>query len=387
MRIAFFTDVFIPFTSGVSVSVVDLAKSLADRGHEIHIITPVYKKLVFEYPSVHVKRVPSISAGWIYPGFRFANPFNLFVHRYVQKRRIDVIHFHTPLLVGRLGISIARRLDLPLVGTYHTSVDAKECRKHIKMDGDIFDGFAKRFVDFFYKGCDLVSVPTSTYSDRLEALGLDYPTRVISNGVDLQKFPAGEAKDIRARHPGKIVLSVGRLAQEKNLMFLLKAWPHLQDEAQLILIGGGTHEAELQEYAKKEGLKNIHFLGMIPHEELIQTGYHRAADVFVMTSMVEVQGLALMEAQASGLVSVGINAGGTKDLIVDGENGFLVEPGDQDRFVEVMLQLLRDDGLREHMREATLMEIQKHDVRNVAKEWEEVYEELMARRKGHLMAT
>ncbi len=384
MKIAFFTDVFLPFTSGVSVSVVDLTKSLADRGHEIHIITPVYKKLVFEYPNVHVKRVPSISAGWIYPGFRFANPFNLFVHRYIRKNGIDVIHFHTPLLVGRLGISISRRYDLPLVGTYHTSVDAKECRKHVKLDSDLFDGVAKRFVDFFYKGCDLVSVPTQTYADRMEALGLNYPTRVISNGIDLGKFPEGDADEIRARYPGKIVLSVGRLAQEKNLMFLLKAWPHLQDEAHLILIGGGTHEGGLKEYAKREGLRNIHFLGMIPHEELIQTGYHRAADVFVMTSMVEVQGLALMEAQANGLVSVGINAGGTKNLIIDGKNGFLVEPGDQDRFLEVMRKLLKDDGLRARMREAALEEIQKHDLTYVAEEWEGIYEELVARKSARL---
>ena len=378
MRIAFFTDVFIPFTSGVSVSVVDLAKALADRGHEIHIITPVYKKLVFEYPNIHVKRVPAISAGWIYPGFRFANPFNLFVHRYISKNKIDVIHFHTPLLVGRLGISISRRLKIPLIGTYHTSVDAKECRKHVRLDGDLFDGVAKRFVDFFYKGCDLVSVPTSTYSARLKSLGLNYPTRVISNGIDLSKFPEGEAEAIRAAYPGKIVLSVGRLAQEKNLMFLLKAWPRLQDEAQLILIGGGTHEAELKNYAEKEGLKNVHFLGMIPHEELILKGYHRAADIFVMTSMVEVQGLALMEAQANGLVAVGINAGGTKDLIYDGVNGFLVEPDDQDHFVEVMHRLLEDDALRRRLREATLAEVQKHDLQFVAGEWEEVYEELIA---------
>jgi glycosyltransferase involved in cell wall biosynthesis len=118
---------------------------------------------------------------------------------------------------------------------------------------------------------------------------------------------------------------------------------------------------------------------MIPHEELILAGYHRAADVFVMTSMIEVQGLALMEAQATGLVAVGINSGGTKDLIFDGENGFLVEPGDQDSFVDSIRRLLRDDSLRERMREATLREIQKHDLRNVAREWEEVYRELLRR--------
>jgi glycosyltransferase involved in cell wall biosynthesis len=167
------------------------------------------------------------------------------------------------------------------------------------------------------------------------------------------------------------------VAKDKNLMFLMKAWHRLQELGQLIIIGGGPMEYELREYAKNEGLKNIHFLGMIPHEDLILSGYHRAADVFVMTSLIETQGLALMEAQAAGLVSVGVNAGGTKDLIVDGENGFLVEPGDEDGFVDSVTKLLEDEVLRDRMRDATLREIQTHDIRNVAKEWEEVYDGLL----------
>jgi glycosyltransferase involved in cell wall biosynthesis len=380
MKVAFFTDAFLPFITGVSVSVADLAKSLADRGHEIHIIAPIPEDLAFEHPNVHLKRVPSISAEWFYPGFRFANPVNRHIHRYVQDREIDLVQFHTPFLIGRLGMSIARHLELPLVGTYHSAVDAKQYRKNLFLHWHLFDGVAKLFIDYFYDRCDLVSVPTSAYAAQLEALGFHYPTRVISNGIDLQKFPEGGGAEIRASYPGKIVLSVGRMAIEKNLMFLLQAWTQLQEEAQLILIGGGPLQEELQDYVKTEGLENVHFLGMIPHDELIRSGYHRAADVFVMTSMIEVQGLALMEAQANGLVSVGINSGGTKDLIVDGENGFLIEPGDQDHFVEVIRRLLGDDALRERMREATLTQIQKHDLQNVAKEWEGVYEELVARR-------
>jgi glycosyltransferase involved in cell wall biosynthesis len=119
---------------------------------------------------------------------------------------------------------------------------------------------------------------------------------------------------------------------------------------------------------------------MIPHEDLILSGYHRAADVFVMTSMIETQGLALMEAQAAGLAAVGINAGGTKDLIIDGENGFLVEPGDLDGFVKAIRRLLGDEILRDRMRDATLRGIQRHDLKNVARAWEAVYEELLASR-------
>ena len=382
MKIAFFTDSFLPFISGVSVAVWDLARSLADRGHEIHIVATVPKRFSLEYPNVFVKRVPSISAGWIYPGFRFATPFNRSVHRYVEEQEIDIVHFHTPLFLGRLGIAVARRLELPLAGTYHTSVDSRQYRAHVKMHSGMFDDGARAFIDYFYRRCDVVSVPTSAYAAEVEALELDYPLRVISNGIDLRKFPYVDPEPIRARYPGKIVLSVGRVAQEKNLMFLLEAWHRLQDEAHLLVVGGGPLEDHLKDYARKEGLKNIHFLGMIPHEDLILSGYHRAADVFVMTSMIEVQVLALLEAQAAGLVAVGVNAGGTKDLIVDGENGFLVEPGDQDGFVEAIRRVLTDDILRDRMRDAALRRVQRHDLRHVAREWEEIYEDLLARRKA-----
>jgi glycosyltransferase involved in cell wall biosynthesis len=378
MKVAFFTDTFLPFITGVSVAVWDLARSLADRGHEIHVIAPIPKGYRYEHPNVEFVHVRSISAGLIYPGFRFASPFNERIHRYAKEERFDLIHYHTPLFLGRLAMAVARRRGLPLIGTYHTSVDSREYRAHWKMHHGLFDKGMKSYIDFFYRRCDLVSVPSSAYAEEVQALGLRYPTRVISNGIDLKKFPDVDPQEIRDRYPGKIVLSVGRVAREKNLMFLLEAWPNLQEEAHLIIIGGGPMESEVRQYTKDQGLKNIHFLGMIPHEDLILSGYHRAADVFVMTSMIETQGLALMEAQAAGLVAVGINAGGTKDLIIDGGNGFLIEPDDQDGFVEAIRTVLHDDTLRDRMRDATLLEIQRHDLRNVAREWEEVYRELLA---------
>jgi glycosyltransferase involved in cell wall biosynthesis len=380
MKVAFFSDTFLPFITGVSVAVWDLGRALADRGHEIHLIVPIPKGCRYEYPNVRLLTVKSIPAGFIYPGFRLAYPFNSRVHGYADEHRFDIIHYHTPLLMGRLAMAVSSRLKLPLIGTYHTSVDSREYRAHWKMHHGLFDRVMKHYIDFFYRRCDLVSVPTTAYADEVEALGLRYPTRVISNGIDLRKFPEVDAKGIKERFPGKIVLSVGRIAKEKNLQFLLEAWRFLQDEAQLLIIGGGPQELELRDSARQAGLRNVHFLGMIPHEELILSGYHRAADVFVMTSMVETQGLALMEAQAAGLPSVGINSGGTKDLIVDGTNGFLVKPGDQEAFVKATRSLIRDDTLRNRMRDATLMQIQRHDIKNVAKEWEEVYEGLRSRR-------
>jgi len=377
MKIAFFTDSFLPFVTGVSVAVWDVARALADRGHEIHLVAPIPRGFGLEYRNVHLVRVSSISAGIFYPGFRFANPYNGRIHRYMEETGFDIVNFHTPLFLGRLAMAVARRQKLPMVGTYHTSVDSREYRAHWKMQSGVFDAGIKKYIDYFYKPCDVVSFPTQEYAEEVKKLGLEYPTRIISNGIDLRKFPEVDGRKIRSRYPGKIVLSVGRVAREKNLMFLLEVWPHLQKEAQLLIIGGGPLEAELKAYAVREGLENVHFLGMIPHEELILSGYHRAADVFVMTSMIEVQGLALLEAQAAGLVSVGINSGGTKNLIVDGGNGFLVEPGDHDGFVEAIRRLLVDDDLRQRMKEATLEEVKRHDIRSVAKEWEDLYEELI----------
>jgi glycosyltransferase involved in cell wall biosynthesis len=378
MKIAFFVDTFLPFITGVSVAVWDLARAVADRGHEVHLVVPIPRGHRYEHPNVHLLVVKSIPAGWIYPGLRLAYPFNNRVHRYVEAEGIELIHYHTPLLLGRLAMAVAGRLGLPLIGTYHTSVDSREYRAHWKMDHGLWDRLMRGYIDFFYRRCDLVSVPTSVYAEEVASLGLKYPTRVISNGIDLRKFPAVDPQPVRARYPGKIVLSVGRLAPEKNLLFLLEAWHRLQDDAHLVIIGGGPMESELREHAKEKELRNIHFLGMIPHEDLILSGYHRAADVFVMTSMIETQGLALMEAQAAGLPSVGIAAGGTKDLIVDGENGFLVQPGDMDGFVSAIRRLLDDDTLRDRMRDVTLQEVQRHDIRNVAKKWEEIYEGLIS---------
>lgn len=380
MKIAFFTDSFFPFITGITISVWDLARSLADRGHEIHIIAPTPKAFFLEYPNVFLRRVQAFPVGWIYPGLSLAHPFNEKIHRYVEDHGFDLVHFHTPLGLGRLAAAVARRQKIPLIGTYHTAIDSRVYRAHCKLNSHIFDSFVRGYIDFFYKPCDLMSIPTSAYAAEVAALGLTFPTRVISNGIDLKKFPPVDPEEIRCRYPGKIVLSVGRVAQEKNLPFLLEAWPQLQDEAHLLIVGGGPMEGELRERVKEKGLRNVHLLGMVPHEELILSGYHRAADVFVMTSMIEVQGIALMEAQAAGLPSVGINSGGTKDLIVDGENGFLVEPGDQEGFVAAVRRLLADDLLRDRMRNATLREIQKHDLRHVAKVWEGIYEELVAGR-------
>ena len=378
MKVAFFTDSFFPFISGISTSVWDLARSMADRGHEIHIIAAVPKKFVLEYPNVVLQRVKSVSGAMFYPDYRLAYPFNSRIHRYAKEQNFDIVHFHTPLGLGRLAAGVARRNRIPLIGTYHTSVDSREYRAHWKMKSRIFDRIMRIYIDYFYRPCDLVSVPTSAYAAELRALELDYPTRVISNGVDLKKFPSVDAGEIRARYPGNIVLSVGRVAQEKNLPFLLDTWSQLQNEAHLLIIGGGPMEGELREMVRNRGLDNVHLLGMVPHEELILSGYHRAADVFVMTSMIEVQGLALMEAQAAGLPAVGINSGGTKDLIVEGENGFLVEPGDKEGFVKAIRRLLNDNVLRDRMRDATLQEIKKHDLRHIAEVWEGIYEELAA---------
>jgi glycosyltransferase involved in cell wall biosynthesis len=305
----------------------------------------------------------------------------------MEAEGIEVVHIHTPLSTARLGASVARRLKIPMVGTYHSPIDAGEYRAHAGLGSSFFDRPAKWFVDYFYGPCDMVTVPTSEYAAQLDDLGLGYTIRVISNGIDLAKYQGGNDREIRNRYPGKIVLSVGRVAHEKNLMFLFEAWHRIQDEAHLIVIGGGPQEAELKEFTSRNRLKNVHFVGMIPHEELLRAGFHRAADVFVVTSMIETQGLSLMEAQANGLPAVGVDSGGTRDLIVEGENGFLIQPGDQDGLVEAILRLVRDDELRQEMKAAALREIQSHDLESVASDWQSIYEELQEKKGGHQAST
>ncbi|MEK6837385.1 MAG: glycosyltransferase, partial [Nanoarchaeota archaeon] len=156
MRVAFFTDMFLPQVNGVTNAIVQLVKELADRGHSIYIVAPNFPRLQeFSYPNVTVKRCAAIPA-LFYKDLKLASLFDLSVLNLLRNEEVDVIHFHTPAMLGLQAIIIARLLKLPLVGTFHGFFMDRRYLKHLKLNYGIMESLVWRISNLFYNGCEVV---------------------------------------------------------------------------------------------------------------------------------------------------------------------------------------------------------------------------------------
>ena len=121
---------------------------------------------------------------------------------------------------------------------------------------------------------------------------------------------------------------------------------------------------------------NVILAGSIEHKALLASGIFKACKIFATTSTTETQGISTLEAQANGLVCVGMDARGTKSLITNNENGYLIKR-DKKAFAEKIITLLSDEKLYRQMKKNTLGKIKKHDIRKVIDQWEETYAALI----------
>jgi 1,2-diacylglycerol 3-alpha-glucosyltransferase len=389
MKIAIFTDVFLPYISGVSTAVTSLAKGLADRGHKIYIFVPKYKQKYkeFRYHNVTVVRIPAVSASRIYRDMRLAFPFDPKILRIIRKNNIELIHFHTPGTISMEAISIAKLLQIPLVGTFHTFIADPDYLSYIKINHPFMQKIAWEYSNMFYNRCDLISSPSVQTRKEMMRNGCTRPVKVISNGIDLSMFDNKLAGKVRKRYgltPGKTVLFIGRLGLEKNLMFLIDCFISAAKkvpEARLIIVGDGPMAAELRAHARAEGFeKRIIFTGRIENDTLVKSGIFGASDIFATASLTENQPVTILEAQANGLVCIGANAKGIPDLIIDGMNGILAPRNSRKDFSAAIYKLLTDKRLYSKLKKGTLKEIKRHDRDNVIDAWEKTYSELIRRK-------
>ena len=173
---------------------------------------------------------------------------------------------------------------------------------------------------------------------------------------------------------------VGRIAHEKNLLFLLDCFALVLKNiatTKLIIVGDGPQLPEVKEKIKELGIeKGVILTGGIKHEKLVKSGIYGACDVFVNASTTETGPLTVLEAQANGLVCVAVKSK-AMNLIRNDVNGYLVEPENKQAFADAVVKLLAEKSTYSRMRKATLKMIQKYDAAHIAVLWEKVYEEVM----------
>jgi glycosyltransferase involved in cell wall biosynthesis len=349
VRIGLFTNNYLPFCGGVTVSVETLRRGLEGRGHEVWIYAPRFPGTREDDPSV--VRFPSIPAA-TYPEFALAVPWSPRIGRQVRDLDLDVFHAHHPFLLGPAARRLARRVDRPLVFTYHTRYE--KYAHYVPLTRPLVEAAALHLSTRFAARADAVIAPSVLIRDQLGARGVTAPIAVVPTGVDLGRFRPSER--IAARHAlglaggGPLVLYVGRLDREKSVDRVLLAFDRVAGTlggARLWVVGQGKEAEPLRQRAAGLGAGDrVHFAGVRAHESLAT--WYQAADLFLFASETETQGLVLAEAAACGLPAVAVSAPGCDEVVRDGETGILTK-SDPAALAEAAIGLLLDGDRRRAM--------------------------------------
>ena len=348
LRIAIFSDSVWPVVNGVSISIQLLVDELRNQGHSVHIFAPRFSG--YRETDPNTIRFRALETPWS-KGHPIAYPPYWRKLRRFRQQEFDVIHTHTPFMLGFVGLRWAESHQIPIVATYHTLYDRY---------AHYMSAFPRRYIrfriakhtNFYYNSVNQVITPSEIAKRWLLRHGVETPITVIPTGSPKrQLIPRAEARQQLGIPPDqRILLYVGRIAQEKNLETLLgmaQRVTEAEKNARLWLVGDGPYREEILQFAAKRGIGDkVKFVGSVPRGEVDK--YYAAADLFTFASVTETQGLVLNEAMQYGIPAVAVDGGGATEAIVPGENGFATK-NDETSLADQVLTILRDDKLYAHL--------------------------------------
>ena len=336
-KIALFTDT-LDEINGVAMTIRRLIRTARDRGVELTVITSGNRELtdgegVRQFAAVGDFVLPE------YPELKLSFPPILDVMDFIEKEGFTQIHVSTPGTVGLLGLMIAKMMDIPVAGTYHT--DIPQYVRSLTND-DFLEGVAWSYMIWFYSQMGEVLIPSAGTREQLCAHGLPLEKmKPLPRWVDTELFsPTKKTPGFwegRGLPAGVRLLYVGRVSREKSLDLVAELFRKLVDQGasvSLAVIGDGPFRKEME--AELAGYPVL-FTGYLQGEEL-QAAY-ASADLFVFPSATDTFGNVVLEAQASGLPVVVSDAGGPHELMVGGETGAIFPAGDRAKFFQAVQEL------------------------------------------------
>lgn len=379
MKVAVFTDTYLPTIDGVVNSIRNSRRVLESLGHEVLVIAPGDGKSAegeggrtLYCRSRELKR---------YPGYRLAIYPTRKEQEFLRDTGAELIHSHGIAFMGLKGLWAARELGLPMALTFHTMVQ-EAVPHYMRWGSHVFQRLLHTYLRVFLHRCGAVITPTKGVLAELWSLAPRMrKTAVVPNGVDVERFRPGlRGETIRERYgfwDAEVVLHVGRMSPEKGIRTLIDALPYLLVERphlRLVLAGTGPALETYRGYALRKGMGGaVVFTGFVPDEELPL--YYATADVMATGSAFETQGLAALEAMACGVPVAAANSRAFPEYIEDGVNGFLFPPGDpQECAASVLRALDAKEGIRRRARRTA----EDFSLERCTKRLLDLYEEMLA---------
>ena len=370
LRIALFTETFLPKIDGVVTRLCQTIRHLVLFGHEVLLIAPEGGLKEYEGARVHGVRGFSFP---LYPDIKLAIP-RPSIGKALSNFQPDLIHAIHPVVLGASAFHYSKRHSVPLVVSYHAQLD-----KYLH-----YYGFGKLEPLFWkgtrsaYNGSDLVLATSQAMTDLLREQGLQR-VELWQKGVDTETFSPDKASaEMRDRltqgHPQeKLMVYIGRLSAEKGIEAcrpVLQAIPGLR----LALVGDGPHRDKLKEYFAGTP---TYFPGFLKGKDLAAA--YASADIFFMASRTETLGLVVLEAMAAGCAVVAADEGGIPDIVREGITGHLFKHGDEEKAIAAVRRLITDDAHREHMRREARLDAEKWSWAAATRQLEDFYRDVMSR--------
>ncbi|MEX2162592.1 MAG: glycosyltransferase family 1 protein [Anaerolineales bacterium] len=351
MRIAYFTEVFLPKIDGITVTLTHLLEYLEERGHESIMFAP--KSSVDSYAATEIIQHLSMRPPF-YPEMRVASPLAR-VEKELLAFNADIIHLVNPTSLGLAGLRVARKHQIPVVASYHTDLPGFARRWKL--------GFLAKPIYGYYRWvhnqANLNLTPSQFTLKQLKAQGFKR-LAVWTGGVDIDSFhPSFASPEMRARLSGgepdkPLVLFISRLSKEKRVDWLL---PIVQEipGIRLAIVGDGPDRSHLEELFA--GTPTV-FTGYLHGAELASA--YASGDIFAFTGAEETFGNVVAEAMASGLAVVAPRSGGVVDLVEEGLTGRLYRPENHEKFLACVRELAGNLVQAKKMGEAGKVKIRQY---------------------------
>lgn len=367
MRIAYVTETWPPELNGVSLTAARTVAFLQTRGHDVMLVRPRQRAIDAGKPALaeDTLRVPGVPIP-LYPDLRMGLPARRRLLRAWGTSRPELVHVATEGPLGWSAIRAARQLGVPVTSDFRTRFD--EYGRHYAWEGAVT--LVRAYLRAFHNRTDRTFVPTRELQRQLSELDFERLT-VSTRGVDGQRFtPLARSDALRAQWgvaaDTPVVLTVGRLALEKNLSVALDAFDAVRERvphARLVMVGDGP-----QRHALRRRCPDAIFAGTQHGEAL--AAHFASADVFLFPSVTETFGNVVVEAMASGLPVVAFDIAAAGMHIRSHKNGVLARVGDAASFAQHAVTLATDAGLRQRLGQAARLTAQTLDWPRVLERFE-----------------
>ena len=382
MRIAFFTETFLPKVDGIVTRLCHTVSHLQKDGHQVIVFSP--DGGITEYKGAQVHGVSAFPLP-LYPELKLAFP-RPSIGNALSRFRPDLVHIVNPAVLGLAGLFFSKMNQIPLVASYHTHLP-----HYLKYYGlGMLEGV---LWELLKTGHNQALLNLCTSNAMVEELGEQGIQRLAlwQRGVDIDTFqPHLASSEMRMLlsqgHPqDPLLLYVGRLSAEKEIdriKLVLAAMP----TARLALVGDGPYRQGLEKHFA--GTKT-YFAGYMSGQTLASA--FASADCFMFPSRTETLGLVLLEAMAAGCPVVAARSGGITDIVQDGVNGYLFDPNDDQDFIQATQRLLQNSEEREAIRDNARIEAERWGWAAATRQLQGYYQSVLAQQptllRSHSSAT